>query len=294
LLEVRVRTKKVRSVGFDREFATLVSRKPRTEYDINGITHEHFMRSISFLRPFFDLSFPGIYYSALQKFGGFIIGTDINYAPSSITSPAGQPVASTLVVGQRLTPQIILRAADARPFEIQDLCPSDNRFKILLFLGDLKNSKQAQRVSKLAADMSAQEGFLSKFGRCSGQNTGKWDVFDVLAICTWKKESFNYLDVPPFFRSHWSKYVTFFPFVSLPNLSYFLLTEEHFSCDRVYVDDAYSSLTQGGKAYSSYGIDPGAGAIAVVRPDGYIGAVAALENVSEIDTYFSAFMTPSV
>jgi len=43
-----------------------------------------------------------------------------------------------------------------------------------------------------------------------------------------------------------------------------------------------------------YGIDPYTGAIVVVRPDGYISTVAPLENVSNVDAYFSAFLTPPV
>jgi len=146
---------------------------------------------------------------------------------------------------------------------IQDVCPSDTRFKIILFVGDLKNPEQAQRVSKLATDMSGAEGYLNKFGRRREQELCEWDAFDIMTVCVGRKETINYLDVPKFFRSHWSK---------------------------VYVDDVDASLMQGGKTYSSYGIDPCTGASVVVRPDGYIGAVAPLDQVSDIDAYFSTFM----
>jgi phenol 2-monooxygenase len=115
-------------------------------------------------------------------------------------------MASSLVIGQRIIPQIILRAADARPFEIQDLCPADNKFKVLLFAGDLAGTKQAQRLNRLAADMAKPEGFLSKFGRRRDKD-GDWDVFNILTVCAAKKEMVNYLDVPKFLRPHWSKCV---------------------------------------------------------------------------------------
>jgi phenol 2-monooxygenase (NADPH) len=104
-----------------------------------------------------------------------------------------------------LVPQIILRAADAKPIEIQDLCPADTKFRILLFLGDLSHTQQVQRVNKLATNMRAAEGFLNKFGRMHKQSDCKWDVFEILTICAGKKESISYLDVPPFFRPHWTK-----------------------------------------------------------------------------------------
>ena len=66
---------------------------------------------------------------------------------------------------------------------------------------------------------------------------------------------------------------------------------------RVFVDDVSIALNAGGKAYSAYGIDRGAGAIVVVRPDGYVGIVAPVEDVGVLNTYFAGFMvqraTPS-
>ncbi len=43
-----------------------------------------------------------------------------------------------------MPPQIILRAADARPYELQDLLPSDTRFKVIVFSGDV-NAPGAQK-----------------------------------------------------------------------------------------------------------------------------------------------------
>ena len=47
----------------------------------------------------------------------------------------------------------------------------------------------------------------------------------------------------------------------------------------------------GGTAYKTYGISPN-GAVVVVRPDGYVGTVASLEDVEAIDGYFARFMKP--
>jgi phenol 2-monooxygenase (NADPH) len=68
------------------------------------------------------------------------------------------------MVGMCIPPQIIIRVADARPFEIQDLYPADTKFRILLFVGNVMDSDQAQRVHNLATDMGKSEGFLNKFG----------------------------------------------------------------------------------------------------------------------------------
>ena len=48
----------------------------------------------------------------------------------------------------------------------------------------------------------------------------------------------------------------------------------------------------GGKGYEHYGIDPEKGAIVIVRPDGYVGMVAPLDNIQDVNEYFAAFMSP--
>lgn len=46
----------------------------------------------------------------------------------------------------------------------------------------------------------------------------------------------------------------------------------------------------GGGGYGHYGIDPEKGTIVVVRPDGYVGAMAPFEEIGDLEAYFSAFM----
>ena len=41
-----------------------------------------------------------------------------------------------MIIGQRILPQIVLRMADRRAIDIQDVCPADTRFKVLVFTGD--------------------------------------------------------------------------------------------------------------------------------------------------------------
>ena len=45
-----------------------------------------------------------------------------------------------------------------------------------------------------------------------------------------------------------------------------------------------------GQGYDTYGIDRTEGAVLVIRPDGYVGKVAALDGLSELESYFSGFM----
>lgn len=60
------------------------------------------------------------------------------------------------------------------------------------------------------------------------------------------------------------------------------------SC-RVLIDDTDTTGSVGGGGYSYYGVTD-EGAIVVVRPDGYVGTIAPLEGIAEIDVYFAQFM----
>lgn len=58
------------------------------------------------------------------------------------------------------------------------------------------------------------------------------------------------------------------------------------------LDDADMQGRSGGGGFAAYGIDPQAGAIVVVRPDGHVGLVAPSDRVDVVDSYFASFMLP--
>ena len=99
----------------------------------------------------------------------------MRYAPSVITSTTYQSKASKLDIGKRLPPQVIVRAADSRPYEIQDLLPSDIRFKILVFSGNSTDEGRKALLDEMATKLAGENGVLHKFGK-------KEDMFDVISI----------------------------------------------------------------------------------------------------------------
>lgn len=56
--------------------------------------------------------------------------------------------------------------------------------------------------------------------------------------------------------------------------------------DTLFCDEA-SYHTGHGHAYEGYGVDPAVGCIAVIRPDGHIGGLYALEDFYGLETYFA-------
>ena len=89
-------------------------------------------------------------------------GIGVHYEPSALTNTKYQSLASQLIIGQRVIPQVLVRAADGRPFNIQDLLPSDARWKVLVFTGDTGDAEQLKKVNDSAAGL---EEVLSKYSK---------------------------------------------------------------------------------------------------------------------------------
>ncbi|PCH36421.1 hypothetical protein WOLCODRAFT_108689 [Wolfiporia cocos MD-104 SS10] len=189
---------------------------------------------------------------AFQTFGQFTSGIGVHYAPSSITHTAHQARARALAVGQRLPPRVFVRAADARPVDIHDMLPADGRFGVAVFAGDAP-----ARLDTPARELDAL------LRRLAGPRGGVAAVFNVFTVLARSKDDADYTDVPEPLRPHWSK---------------------------VLLDDTDMFGRSGGGGYDAYGIDRARGAVVIVRPDGFVGTVAPLEHLSEIDEYFSSFM----
>ena len=94
---------------------------------------------------------------AFQTFGAFTSGIGVHYEPSALVDTSYQELAPKLTIGERLIPQVVVRAADARPFELQDLLPADTRFKLLVFAGATAAPAQLARVRVLAGRPAPHE-----------------------------------------------------------------------------------------------------------------------------------------
>lgn len=222
-------------IAFDKIYATLFSGKPVTKENVNGVSHEQFLKTY-------------------QTFGGFTSGIGVHYDRSVLVSENAHPtLVRNMVVGERVAPQNFVGAADSTPYNLQDLLPSDFRFKLLVFTGDFNEPIQTRKVEGLVKSLERPESFLNKYPR---------ERFDITTISKGNKLEFDYLKVPQLLRPHWSK---------------------------VLLDDTDVSGTIGGKGYAYYGI-PDEGALVVVRPDGYITMITPLDGADEINKYFAGFM----
>ncbi|KAG8221071.1 putative phenol hydroxylase [Butyriboletus roseoflavus] len=205
----------------------------------------------------FDKEFASLF-SAFQTFGGFTSGTSVHYSPSAIVDPRHQECAENLVIGQRMLPQIFVRAADARPIEIQDLLPSDIRFKVLFFVGNLTEARITE-LNLLAEEMSKPSSFLCKYSADGNIST----VFEIITITAGKEG-----------RDKLLARACILPY----------------PLDKVSIIP--SSISLGGGAYERFGMDPKQITLVVVRPDGYVGTIVPSTAVADLENYFGSFLIP--
>ncbi|KAG2051867.1 hypothetical protein BDR06DRAFT_990269 [Suillus hirtellus] len=222
-------------IAFDKTWSTLVCCKPLTGQNSDGVSPEQLLKTFQ---------------------TDFTSGIGIHYHPSVVVNDTYQELAGGLVLGKRVPPYKFMRAADGRPFELQDLLPSDSLFKLLVFTGESSDPLQQARVESMVADMQKPGSFLNRYAT-------PWSSrFDIITISKGRKDEFNLLRLPALLRPHWSK---------------------------VFVDDTDPTGNFGGEGYSYFRVGS-EGALVAVRPDGYVGAIAPLDRAEVLDAYFASFM----
>ncbi|KAH7870520.1 FAD binding domain-containing protein [Lentinula edodes] len=200
------------------------------------------------------------YMSMIQKSTEFSSGIGVHYLPSDIVDIKNQGLASGIVIGKRMPPGTVVRLLDFCPIHIHDLLPSDTRFKILVFAGNASSSAQRMRLQQLAVKIGNLRSLL---GLDILPGNSSQSGLDVLTILSTKLELALFKELPLKLRSHWSK---------------------------VYVD--YIDTNPGTdhiQVYQNYGIGVD-GILVVVRPDGYVGAIATIDDFEHIKHYFSSFL----
>lgn len=101
-----------------------------------------------------------------------------------------------------MPPKIIIGTADGGPVEVHDLLPSDGRFKLFVFSGDLRDAAQLELLRNFAEAIDGEKAFGKEI---VGGEREKW--LDVLTVAHTPLLETHYTEVPATLRSHWRKYV---------------------------------------------------------------------------------------
>lgn len=279
-------------INFDRKFASLFSGKPRVA---ESMANE---AGVS-LSEFKDV---------FSKGNKFASGTAMEYGPSVLCGREGdvaelgdgtvieQPTTlgrpdlskltatnseTRIVMGQRLNTAQVVCVSDARPWQLVDWMPSDGRWRVLFFCGDLLNSSQRSRIDAFATYL--QNKLLPRYTP-AGQDVDH--VIDFLTISSSPRQTCELKDYPTIlhpFTTRWHQEG------SGSDGKGKATSQDYW---KIFTDD--DSYHSGhGHAYEKYGLDSERGAVIIVRPDGYVSLLVELEDTDRIDAFFAGCMLPA-
>jgi len=192
-------------------------------------------------------------YLAAQK---FTTGIGIQYPASLIVRNKGlgstsHPLAVKLAQGMRLPDFQMVNQSDGVPIRAYHRFSCDGRFRILVFAGNVVQEPSHSRLARLG------KWFTTQLPQTSGM--------EVVTIHSSKRADVELMDLHPVFRP-WDD-------------------EDGWNYWSVYADD--ESYHDGhGHVYERCGINRDDGCLVVLRPDGYISLICALEEAGELVRFF--------
>jgi len=209
---------------------------------------------------------------------------DIPAAGTVSAAQSTPSLAAHCQPGTRFPSHTVLGQADARPWTLHHKMPSDGRFRLVVFGGDVSDASQRARVNDFGAWV--RTALLPRFGTlrpCGGadphgatlrfRTARAPSLVDVLLVHAAPRDAVEPLrDLDEAYR----------PFDARLGWEY----------DKVFVD-APSHHEGDGEAYRRYGVDRARGAVVLVRPDGYVGLVVEVgrEAQAEVERWFDGVLT---
>ncbi|KAL6229818.1 hypothetical protein BDW75DRAFT_249239 [Aspergillus navahoensis] len=203
------------------------------------------------------------------KAEAFTAGLTVTYDDSIITQAEGsnQQAATNLKVGMRLQGVQVVRFCDAKVMKSVNALPSDGRWRIIVFPGDIRQQLASTKLNQLGTYLFSDHGPIQKY---LPPGAGIDSLIEVIVILSGERLEIQQEQIPDAFWPATGKY---------------RMRDLH----KIYIDD--ESYHNGhGHAYEFYGIDPGQGAVAIVRPDQYVSKVLDMENYEGIGTFFEGFL----
>lgn len=195
-------------------------------------------------------------------------GTDVSVA-SKYRVVSSQVLANGIAVGKRMPSTKVLNQSDARPWHFQELLPSNGRWRIVIFTGDVTQERQREKLEKIGRKLGSR-GPDSLLRRFTPPNARHDAVIELLAVHSAPRTAVTIFDFPEVFR----------PYDDVEGWDY----------NKIFADDR--SYHEGhGKIYETFQISA-EGCAVILRPDQYVSYVGPMEDVEALDKFFSAFMIP--
>ncbi|KAK3900636.1 hypothetical protein C8A05DRAFT_45568 [Staphylotrichum tortipilum] len=210
-------------------------------------------------------------------YGVFYKANALNWSP---THPAQShvlhPKSTRLIPGRLLVNADVTRVVDANVVHLEQEIPLNGSFRLFVFAG--KPSVTAQALRDLASNMAKKNSFYMSYARPDLERVSHHErhnphshFFSVCSIFAAPRTEVEISrDLPPLLARY---------------------------RDNVYADDRWDRQfpDAAAAAHAKMGLDQEKGGVVVVRPDGYVGVVVALEEgsttVDALNQYFGSFCT---
>lgn len=187
------------------------------------------------------------------------------------------------MIGKRFNTAQVVCLSDAEACQLADRMPSDGRWRIVIFTGDIAQQQQLERVRVFAV------GFERLLERYTPQGQDIDSVIDFLVISSTPRRTARSEVYPRILHpdtSRWHRDGTG------PNETLKITSEDYW---KIYTDEP--SYHHGdGQAYEKYGVSRETGALVVVRPDGYVANLFSLDErtggAGAVAQFFEGFMNP--
>ncbi|KAI1259702.1 FAD binding domain-containing protein [Xylariaceae sp. FL1019] len=276
-------------IAFDRKFSRLFSGRPAKDIlDETGVSMDDFTKAFNMSHMF--TSGIGVDYCKSSLVAKLREQHDLKgerdgeaHGRSLDEVHSDQSLAINCRPGMRFPSFQVVAQSSAQPVQLHHKMPSDGRFRLIVFSGDISDSTRLKMINGLG-DLLFHR-VINRFPRITlspGYNphgaTMKFktdkdpSIVDILLLHTTKRENVEILR---------DLHEIYHPFDSKLGWDY----------DKVFADEeSYSGVH--GHAYEGCGVDKGKGALVVVRPDGYVGLIASLESAEIVEKWFEGVLRP--
>ncbi|KAG6020057.1 hypothetical protein E4U40_006434 [Claviceps sp. LM458 group G5] len=264
---------------FDNHYAKLFSQRPPAATDVEAASNNT-------LDTHSDET-ENEFVKAFKEACEFTSGHGVSYGPNTINWSPSHPATSSLMhpegtrlrTGHLFLPSNVTRVVDANVVHLEQEVPLNGSFRIFTYAGNPSVTKVA--LSDLARGLDSKGSFYSSYIRPDIDTLSHHERHNphslFFTICTIFAANRAHIDISRDVPGLLARYR-----------------------DHVYADDQWDPRLPTAKAssHAKMGFDQTQGAVAVVRPDGHVGAVIALVEgngtINALNDYFSAFCTKTL
>jgi phenol 2-monooxygenase len=228
-----------------------------------------------------------------ERFRTFLSGVGVEYGPNALVVPkreddsldseacsdldsskdpqrhARRSLASRISLGQRLPSFLVLNHAEANIVHVHSMLPADGRWRLLVLAGDISKPTQMARLKTLCERLDAASSILRTY---TPEGDKADAVIEVLTIHAAPRRKVELFSLPELLR----------PFD--PKLGY-----DYWKC---YVNNNAGEEGDFDDAYAKWGVDKDEGCLVVIRPDQHVSLVCRLQDVEEVEQFFSTILVP--